>query len=385
MAFLLPCFIVKIPNTSCFATFAFERSLAKVFLLMLLIYPCVILTARGEVYIVRGVSVDETSESAAVAQKIALKKGQEVAYSRLIKRIVPKKEQLKLRNLKFSELVELVSSIDVVGEKSSSVRYLASLNIRFNPSAMRIHLRSARVKFAETKSKSWIVLPVFRAQATSQLWDAGNIWLKAWRTMPNHDGLINLIIPKGDTQDIAAISAEQAIEVNKERINSIVKRYGASGTLLTIASVKEIQGRKIVEVATSRIGIRGDDKTLIQGFENNLERPIPNTLLSAAKSLRSEIEETWKQENLLRFDQDRILLAEVELKGLKNLVFLRKKLEMSPLIQSLEIVRLSLKDALIRIQYIGAPEQLRLALEQRDILLTQGAVYWNLKTGYEND
>ena len=79
---------------------------------------------------------------------------------------MPKKEQLKLRNLKFSELVELVSSIDVVGEKSSSVRYLASLNIRFNPSAMRIHLRSARVKFAETKSKSWIVLPVFRAQAT---------------------------------------------------------------------------------------------------------------------------------------------------------------------------------------------------------------------------
>ena len=71
MAFLLPCFIVKIPNTSCFATFAFERSLAKVFLLMLFIYPCVILTARGEVYIVRGVSVDETSESAAVAQKIA--------------------------------------------------------------------------------------------------------------------------------------------------------------------------------------------------------------------------------------------------------------------------------------------------------------------------
>ena len=384
MAFLLPCFIVKIPNNSCFATFAFERPLAKVFLLLLFIYPCVIFAARGEVYIVRGVSVDETSNSAAAAQKIALKKGQEVAYSRLIKRIVPIEEQSKLRDLKFSELIELVSSIDVVGEKSSSVRYLARLNIRFNPSAMRIHLRNARIKFAETKSKSLIVLPVYRAQATLQLWDPGNIWLKVWRTMPKHDGLINLIIPKGDTQDIASISAEQAIEGNKERINSIVERYGASGTLLTIASVKKFQGKKIVEVATSRIGIRGDDKTLIQGFENNLET-FPNTLLSAAKSLRSEIEETWKQENLLRFDQHRVLLAEAGLQGLKDLVFLQKKLEMSPLIQSLEIVRLSLKYALIRIQYFGAPEQLRLALEQRDILLTQGAVYWNLKTGYEID
>ncbi len=348
-------------------------------------YPCVTFAVRGEVYIVRGVSVDETSESASAAQKIALKKGQEVAYSRLIKRVVPLREQSKLNDLKFSELVELVSGIDVVDEKSSSVRYLAKLVIRFNPSAMRIHLRNAGIQFAETKSKSLIVLPVFRTQATLQLWDAGNIWLKVWRRIPNDDGLINLIIPKGDIQDIAAISAEQAIEGNKERINSIVKRYGASGTLLTVASVKKFQGKKIVEVATSRLGMRGDDKTLIQGFENDLKKSFPDILLSAAKSLRSEIEETWKQENLLRFDQHRVLLAEAKLKALKDLVFLRRKLEMSPLIRQLEIVKLSLKDALFRIQYFGAPDQLQLALEQRDILLTQGAVYWNLKTDYEID
>lgn len=376
---------MKIPNTICFATFAFEKPLAKVFFVILLMYPCVTFAVRGEVYIVRGVSVDETSESASAAQKIALKKGQEVAYSRLIKRVVPLREQSKLNDLKFSELVELVSGIDVVDEKSSSVRYLAKLVIRFNPSAMRIHLRNAGIQFAETKSKSLIVLPVFRTQATLQLWDAGNIWLKVWRRIPNDDGLINLIIPKGDIQDIAAISAEQAIEGNKERINSIVKRYGASGTLLTVASVKKFQGKKIVEVATSRLGMRGDDKTLIQGFENDLKKSFPDILLSAAKSLRSEIEETWKQENLLRFDQHRVLLAEAKLKALKDLVFLRRKLEMSPLIRQLEIVKLSLKDALFRIQYFGGPDQLQLALEQRDILLTQGAVYWNLKTDYEID
>ena len=376
---------MKIPNNSCFATFAFERPLAKVFLLILFIYPCVTFAARGEVYIVRGVSVDEISESAAVAQKIALKKGQEIAYSRLIKRIVPKREQSKLRGLRFSELVELVSGIDVVDEKSSAVRYLAKLIIRFNPSAMRIHLRNSGIQFAETKSKPLIVLPVFRAQGTLQLWDSGNTWLKVWRRIPNDDGLINFIIPKGDTQDIVAISAEQAVEGNKERLNSIVRRYGASGALLTVASVKEFQGKKIVEVATSRIGTLRDDKTLIQGFDNNLVKSFSDTLLFAAKSLRSEIEESWKQENLLRFDQHRVLLVEAGLKGLKDLVLLRKELEMSPLIQRLEIVRLSLKDALFRIQYFGAPEQLRLALEQRDILLTQGAVYWNLKTGYEID
>ena len=101
--------------------------------------------------------------------------------------------------------------------------------------------------------------------------------------------------------------------------------------------------------------------------------------MSAAKYLREEIEEDWKQDNLLRFEDARELIAQTNLRGLSDLVSLRNKLETNSFVQRIEIVRVSHNSALIRIQYIGHPEQLRLSLSQRDIVLTQGSVYWRLE------
>ena len=107
---------------------------------------------------------------------------------------------------------------------------------------------------------------------------------------------------------------------------------------------------------------------------------LQDVLVSAANNLRREIEGTWKQDNLLNFDDHRELLAEAELRGLPDLISLQKKLEAVSLVQKAELVRLSLKSALIRLRYLGDPTQLRLALAQRDMALTQGSVYWKLRS-----
>jgi hypothetical protein len=107
---------------------------------------------------------------------------------------------------------------------------------------------------------------------------------------------------------------------------------------------------------------------------------LEQILVSAANNLRREVVETWKQDNLLNFDDHRELLAEAELRGLPDLISLQKKLEAVSLVEKAELVRLSLKSALIRLRYLGDPAQLRLALAQRDLALTQGSVYWKLRS-----
>jgi len=260
------------------------------------------------------------------------------------------------------------------------VRYLAQMTVRFSASEVRRYLRTAGVRFAETLSKPLLVLPVSRAQATLQLWDTGNLWLKAWRNLPPSDGLINLIVPKGETADIADISPEQVMAGNNEQIRSIARRYGAEGTLLTIASVAQAQGEKFIEVSTSRLGPGGDDRTSVQSFASNEGTSLQDVFVSAANNLRREIEETWKQDNLLHFDDHRELLAEVKLRGLPDLILLQKNLEVVSLVQKAELVRLSLNSALLRLRYLGDPTQLKLALAQLDMVLTQGSVYWKLRS-----
>ena len=385
MVYYLPWFVEKIPDNSRFATFTFERILTGVFIASFLAFPLQVLAEPQAAYIINNISVDETSKSAAIAQKIALKKGQELAYSRLINRIVPVAGQSKIPILQYSELVQLVSGIDFVEQKSSPIRYLAKINVIFNQSAVRDYLRNANIRFAETKSKPLLVLPVLKANATLQLWDASNTWIKVWRELPSSDGLINLVIPVGDTKDIVSISPEQAIEGNRKRIQDIARRYGTSEVLLTVMELKSEKGKKMVEVISSRIGLQGKGHTLVQGSENNKESSLSEILFNTAKNLRIELEESWKLANILNFNDKRQLLAKIKIKDLDSLIFLKKELEMVSLVQKTEIVRLSIQEALVRIKFFGSSKQLKLALAQKDILLNQGSVYWNLQKAYNNE
>ena len=376
----LPLTSVKILDLVRFATSAFLPVVLAFLAIIIALYPLSAAAQLSAAYTVADVQVDETAESAAAARDIALQKGQALAYQRLMERIVPIADQGKVPKLQKAQLLQLVSGLEVSEEKTSSVRYLAQMTVRFSASAIRRFLRDVGVRFAETLSKPLIVLPVYRAEATLQLWDTGNLWLKAWRDLPRSDGLINLIVPKGETADIADISSEQAIAGNNEQIRSIARRYGAEGTLLTIASVAQAQGEKFIEVSTSRLGPGGDDRTSVQSFASNEGTSLQDVFVSAANNLRREIEETWKQDNLLRFDDHRELLAEVKLRGLPDLILLQKNLEVVSLVQKAELVRLSLNSALLRLRYLGDPTQLKLALAQLDMVLTQGSVYWKLRS-----
>tara|TARA_A100001037_G_scaffold170331_1_gene152990 strand:+ start:4104 stop:5261 length:1158 start_codon:yes stop_codon:yes gene_type:complete len=381
----LPWFVEKIPDNSRFATFTFKRILTVVFIASFLTFPLQVLAEPQAAYIINNISVDETSKSAAIAQRLALKKGQELAYSRLLNRIVPVDRQSKIPSLQYSDLVQLVSGIDFIEQKSSPTRYLAKINVRFNQTAVRNYLRNANIRFAETKSKPLLVLPVLKANATLQLWDASNTWIKVWRNLPTSDGLINLVIPVGDTKDIVSISPEQAIEGNRKRIKDIAQRYGTSEVLLTVMEVKSEKGKIISEVISSRIGLQGEGQTLVQGSENDKKSSLSEVFFDAANSLRIELEESWKIANILNFNDQRQLLAEINIKDLESFIFLRKELEMVSLVQKTEIVRLSIQEALVRIKFFGSPEQLKLALAQKDILLNQGSVYWNLQKAYINE
>ncbi len=160
----------------------------------------------GGAFKVVGVPIDQTAESAAAARTLALAAGQQEAYRRLVRRLALLGDIGTAPAASPALLREIVSGIAVESEKTSSVRYLASLTVDFDPAAVRKRFLAAGLRWAETQSKPLVVLPVFRTQGTVQLWDRTNIWHQTWRDAPESDGLIRLIVPPGETSDLAAIS-----------------------------------------------------------------------------------------------------------------------------------------------------------------------------------
>tara|TARA_R110000787_G_scaffold275785_1_gene384531 strand:+ start:1163 stop:2446 length:1284 start_codon:yes stop_codon:yes gene_type:complete len=336
--------------------------------------------AADDVFTVAGVAIDETAESAAAARAIALEAGQKIAYRRLLDRLVPRNAHRDVPEPTSQLLADIVAGIAVDAEKTSPVRYLAELTVRFNADAVRRRFRDAGIRWAETRSKPLVVLPVYRAQGTLQLWDRTNLWHKAWLDLPDSDGLIRLVVPPGETSDIADISPAQALAGDDSRIAALAGHYGAEGALLAAATLQtgDRANSGLLEVAVSRFGPGGADQTSVRSYGGASGTSIEALLASAAQQLRRDVEERWKQDNLLRFGERQELVAVTPVNGLPALIRLRRDLASVAEIQAVDLVSITLDRARIRLLYLGDPSQLVFALAQKDIALTRGPVDWQL-------
>lgn len=337
--------------------------------------------AADSVFTVEGTAVDETAGSATEARELAIATGHRKAYERLIDRLVLRRDQARAPALAAGRIAELVLGFEVAGEKTSNVRYLATLRFGFSPEAVRRLLRDAGVPFAETRSKTVLVLPVLRRAGALLLWDGGNDWLKSWSALPPPDGLVPMIVPRGDLADVADIGAEQALAGDEARIAAIARRYGASDALLAYAvqSYSGASGRASLQVTVSRIGSGASERTIVQGFEAAAGEEPGALLDRAAAAIRTEVEENWKRDNILRFDERRRLVAVASVSDLREWVALRRRLDDVAFVEKTELVALSRGEARVRLSYLGDEEQLALALAQRDLALTRGATAWELR------
>ena len=193
---------------------------------------------QSDTFEVERVPVDVTGKTAAEAREEALAQGEIEAFNRLLKRLTLRAQHAKLPKLNKADIDRFVSDFSVADEKTSAVRYLASLNFRFKAEAVRQFLNDMGVGFAETVSKPVLVLPVFQDAGALILWDEPNPWREAWNGRAPVQGLVPTILPLGDLADIAAIGAEQAIDGDMQRLSAIAGRYAASDTLVAFGVLK---------------------------------------------------------------------------------------------------------------------------------------------------
>ncbi|MGQ0663244.1 MAG: DUF2066 domain-containing protein [Pseudomonadota bacterium] len=332
-----------------------------------------------EAFTVRDVAVDRTAAAAAAAREAALVDGQRLALRRLFERLTPREDHGRLPNPGAARIAELVDSFEVQSERSSAVRYLATLTFRFKPDDVRSLLQVADIRFAETYAKPLLVLPVWRERGgLVALWDEPNPWRAAWARLPARDGLAPLIVPRGDLTDIAEISATQAATGEGSRITAISGRYGASGALVVEASLEPGDGRRILQVSVARFGAVGGDTTLVESVAASEAESDDTLMARTAVEIVRAVEERWKADSLLRFGHEEKLVAVVPLKTLGEWVTVRRRLAAIAAIRRSDLVVLERTGATVELVYIGDEHQLRLALAQRDLVLTREADAWRL-------
>ncbi|MDX1711697.1 MAG: DUF2066 domain-containing protein [Rhodovibrionaceae bacterium] len=329
--------------------------------------------AQSDIYTVRNVPVDVTADNATQARAQALEEARQKALQSLIDRLVPRNEQGYVPDLSPSRLEQMVRDFEVEEERTSAVRYIAELTIRFNSQAVQRFLQNSRVRYALTRSKPVVLLPVLSTQTGAVLWDEPNPWRQAWSEYPANAGLVPMIVPLGDLSDMAAIDAVEAIAGDQAGLSTVADNYGAVG-----AVVAQAQTSGDAEAGTARVDVLarwydlsggGAGQTVTDSLRQREGEALEDLLYRGADSIASAINESWKQANLISFDQQQSLIAEVRVNGLRQWQQVRSRLQSVSMINGLQLRSLNRLAAMIELSYFGGVDQLQLALSQRDLTL----------------
>ncbi len=330
--------------------------------------------ARGapEAFTVRGISVDVTAEAAAAARDAAHAQGQMEAFGRLMARLLPRGELIGMRAVEPSQVVEFVTDFEVAKERTSDVRYLAEITVRFNQDAVRRFLANNGLAHAETLSKPVVVVPIFGAAEWSRLWEEGNPWWTAWATRPPGGALVPLIVPLGDLGDIGTVNAGQALNGEMGPLSELARRYGADDVLITqaIEQSDPALGPVTLQIGTSRFG-RRQQNTTIETFIQGAQEGLPALYARAADVVARDVQEDWKRRNLLRPGQALRITVAVPVSGLDEWLKIRRSLSGVAGVARSEVVTLTRTRGELDISFVGDERQLVLAMSQRDLDLSR--------------
>jgi len=332
---------------------------------------------EADVFTVSDVTVDATAATAAAARETAMARGQGEAFNRLLARLTLRTDAARLPRPSVGEISDMVRGLEVEGEKTSAVRYIASLRVRFRADAVRTFLRQRGLAFAETRSKPMLILPLRDSESGAILWEQDTDWRAAWAAVPRGEGLVPLVVPVGDLDDLRAITAEQALAGDTTRLTAIAQRYNAGDVVVAMAK-PNYAGESVasVQVTINRFSALGQDETLI---EDHAATPDQDVWVKAAAGVAANIEDAWKRSALIRYDSQQSLTATVTLAGLDELVEMRRRLTRVAIIRNAELVYLARNEAQFRLEYFGDERQLATAFAQNDLVLEQGAAGWRFR------
>ncbi len=338
--------------------------------------------AQDDVFAVGGVEVDATAGNAAEAREAAIAQGHVLAMRKLMERLVLQADLSRVPILRSGELVNMVRDFSVAEERSSEVRYLADLTFRFKPTEVRSFLRRNKIRFAETRSKPVLVLPLYSDGGEIGLWQEPNPWLQTWIARPPDDGLVPLVAPLGDLDDIATINEQQALSADAIALDEIARRYGADDVLITQV---ELESRTPAGEVPLRVTLRRArqiqmEPAVVNAFRQQTGEDLNAALRRAMARVVEEVQESWKRSNQLSYEQQRSVSALALYGSFTDWIEIQRRLSAAASVTSSRIEYLTRSFAILDLRVIGTDEQIASTLAQKDITLTtDGSAGWRMR------
>jgi hypothetical protein len=213
------------------------------------------------------------------------------------------------------------------------------------------------------------------------LWDDPTPWRDAWGSAKPPQGLVPMRVPLGEVEDVSAIDGAKADAGDDVRLQAISANYDHADVLVTRATIRP--DSSAVDVSTTRFvpGSPGGEQSWIASYAANPGESVKDLLARAVAGTAAQVNDAWKQANMLDYSQTATLTVTVPADDLNSWLAVRQRLSATTAVRSSQLLSLDRHGARIELHYVGSPDQLRVGLAQNNLNLSGSDPDWVLQRG----
>jgi hypothetical protein len=343
----------------------------------------------SKAYTIANYPVDATAQNAVAAKEKAHADGQQAALGALLKRLVPVTAYSYLDRLKNLRAADFIDGVAIRSETNSSTQYIASLDVSFQPDAVRTLLQREGVPFVEEQAPRMVLVPVTAEAGASdrggaRYRPAEGTWSNVWKSLDLDNTLTPLriepLLPTVHNDTVAAVLAG---DDSAERILS--NEYKADFVLFAVAEVDEA-GRQL------NVTLAGIDPAGLLSWRRGYrvaDGDVAYAMEFAAVVTQGVLEGRWKVAKLEEaagggavggFGGD--VRMTVEFASLGEWNDLRSRILELPGVDDVRIGAVSARMAEVSVRYPGGGAGLAPVLARQGLALTGEGGQWVLRSGY---
>ena len=315
-------------------------------------------------FAISNISIDAEGTTGTQARKTGQDRAVTEAFDRLITRMVIP-EQVGAVGLDELAPDGFVDFIHINTENALPRRYIANVDICFDPTKIRAAFIQAGVKWSELVSPPILLLPVWREPAGIRVWARNIAWLDGWRQFKaDDDSLVRFVLFEPSLEVERRLPAESVLAKEAD----ILARAAQEADALQLAWIytgldySSVPARLVLEAEL--YDSDGELLALLDGRDFHLDGQL--NLQSAFADYRAEIirqiDNRWRTANLYRLSDQKDFYVQVDVSNLQGWLNARRVLSSQPVVSSLTPVSLRGGTGVLRLRLSGPVETLELAV-----------------------
>ena len=354
----------------------------KFFIIQIRDYIFIILTAT--IFLLISFTKSLSEENVFIIDKVEVEGLMDLNFSRekyineaflksfdiLKSRIILSKDFNEVNNIKLKEIKNLISSFKIIEEIYKNDNYKVSFKVFYNDLKVKKFLAKQNISFSQPKNISAVFFPMLFVNNEIKSFDE-NYFYKQWTNLSIENEFINFVLPLEDLEDVSEIK-KMKNKIENLDVSKFVNKYDIENYVFILMDYNNEKLNVHIKTSLDKNKINKNLLYKIKNIENEKELEI------VLRSLKLNINDIWKEANVVNLFMPLSIKIKFDHKKLKNLDKLRNVFYKIDIIDNYTLKEFNVNHAYFKIYYYGNPKKLRTELLKFGYQLKDDLGYWEL-------